>query len=437
MAKILIIDDEQSIRETLDMYFAEKGAQVYSAGTGEKGVALYFENKPDIVILDIRLPDVNGLELLARIRSEGDLTKVIMITAYHDMESTIEAMKQGAFDYIHKPLDADVVDEVVSRALSILDAERETPFLSETPKTPHADVIIGSSDKMRNIFKTIGLLCQNRATVLIQGETGTGKELIARSIHRNSFYGKEPFVTLDCASVVESLMESELFGHSEGAFTGASHTKKGKIELAGSGTLFLDEIGELPYAIQGKLLGFLQRHEYMRVGGQQVLQARCRVIAATNRDLFEMVGKGTFRKDLFYRLRVVTISAPPLRERMEDMHELVEYFLQKINLELGAQVTKLQEGVMERLMTHPWTGNVRELENLLTGALVKTRGSVLLLDDIEDILRMSASDMPPEGIASSLPKMEKEHIQKTLDELGWRRTEAARRLKISLPTPSK
>lgn len=434
MVKILVVDDEVSILETLDMYLTEKGIQVFKAETGEEGFALYCENKPDIVILDIQLPDLNGLDLLARICAEGYLTKVIMITAFHDMETTIEAMKQGAFDYIHKPLDADVVDEVISRALNILSAERETPFLPEKTKTPHEDVIIGSSDEMRKIFKTIGLLCQNRATVLIQGETGTGKELIARSIHRNSFYGKEPFVTLDCSSVVESLMESELFGHAEGAFTGASHTKKGKIELAGNGTLFLDEIGELPFSLQGKLLGFLQRHEYMRVGGQRVLQSRCRVIAATNRDLFTMVGEGTFRKDLFYRLRVVTITVPPLRDRVEDIYDLVEHFLRKINLEVNAEVSKLQDGIMERLMAHPWTGNVRELENVLVEAVVRASGSVLLLAEIDDILETRVPDTKPEDMLSSLPKMEKEHIQKILDELGWRRTEAAKRLKISLPT---
>lgn len=434
MDKILVIDDEISILETLEMYFTEKGAQVFKADTGEKGFSLFCAHRPDIVILDIHLPDGNGLDLLSRMRAEGILTKIIMITAYHDMETTISAMKQGAFDYIHKPLDADVVEEVINRALNILEAERQTPVPAVQSRAPASDVIIGSSDLMRKIFKTIGLLCQNRATVLIQGETGTGKELIARMIHRNSLYGKEPFVTLDCSSVVESLLESELFGHVEGAFTGARHTKKGKIEMAGSGTLFLDEIGELPYHIQGKLLGFLQRHEYMRVGGQELLQSRCRIIAATNRDLFDMVGQKKFRQDLFYRLRVVIIQVPPLRERLSDIADLVNYFLWKINSELDSDVSKLQEGVIERLMDHPWTGNVRELENVMVEAMVRAQGSVLLLDDIEDILSANTGSGAPEMTHHSLPNMEKEHIQKILDDLGWRRAEAARRLKISLPT---
>jgi two-component system response regulator AtoC len=434
MIKILVVDDEISILETLEMYFTEKGICVFKADTGEKGFALFCEHRPDIVILDIHLPDGNGLDLLSRMRAEGILAKIIMITAYHDMETTIGAMKQGAFDYIHKPLDADVVEEVITRALSILEAEKETPVPATRPKAPASDVIIGSSDQMRKIFKTIGLLCQNRATVLIQGETGTGKELIARMIHRNSFHGKEPFVTMDGSSVVESLLESELFGHVEGAFTGARHTKRGKIELAGNGTLFLDEIGELPYHVQGKLLGFLQRHEYMRVGGQDLLKARCRIIAATNRDLFDMVQHKKFRQDLFYRLRVVIIQVPPLRERLSDISDLVTYFLQKINSDLDADVTKLQEGIMNRFMDHPWTGNVRELENVLVEAVVRARGSVVLLEDIEAILSVDRLSATSQMAPHSLPTMEKEHIQKTLDDLGWRRAEASRRLKISLPT---
>lgn len=432
--KILVVDDEISILETLEMYFSERGAQVYKADKGEKGFALFCEHKPDIVILDIHLPDCSGLDLLNRIRSEGCLTKVIMITAYHDMDTTIQAMKNGAYDYIHKPLDADVVDEVINRAISVLEAEIETPIPDTGSSKTNAEVIIGSSDEMRKIFKTIGLVCQNRATVLIQGETGTGKELIARMIHRNSLYNQEPFITMDCSAVVETLIESELFGHVEGAFTGARHTKKGKIELAGNGTLFLDEIGELPYHVQGKLLGFLQRHEYMRVGGQEILKARCRIIAATNRDLFSMVNRNQFRQDLFYRLRVVIIQVPPLRDRLADIQDLVNHFLRKINLEMSTDVSKLQDGVIDRLKAHPWTGNIRELENMLTEAVVRARGSVLLLDEIEDILSANRIESGVDPRADSLPNMEKEHIQKTLDKLGWRRTEAARQLKITLPT---
>ena len=296
------------------------------------------------------------------------------------------------------------------------------------------DVIIGKSDKMRRIFKMIGLVCQNRATVLIEGETGTGKELIARTIHRNCRFNKEPFITMDCSSTVETLLESELFGHEKGAFTGATTTKQGKIELAGKGTLFLDELGELPARLQSKFLGFLQRREFTRVGGNEILKSRCRIIGATNRGLTAMVRKKEFKEDLYYRLRVVTLQVPPLRERLSDIPSLIKHFLQKINHELNTEVSKLQQGLIERLMLHPWTGNVRELENCLVEAVVRARGNVILLEDMEDILNTDAC-LDSGGLSGySLLRMEKEHIEKTLRLLGWNRTKAAQAMGISLPT---
>jgi DNA-binding NtrC family response regulator len=434
MGKILVIDDERSILETLEMFLSEKGHQVYKANTGEKGMALYHRHQPELVILDIRLPDRNGMELLRQIKERENPPKVIMITAFQDMETTIDAMKLGAYDYIHKPLDADKMEKAVKRALHTLKIDRETPPAEALPKPPNADVIIGRSEQMRNIFKMIGLLSQNRAPVLIQGQTGTGKELIARVIHRNSLFDKEPFVTFDCSAMVASLMESELFGHEKGAFTGAALTQKGKIELAGSGTLFLDEIGELPLSLQGKFLGFLQRHEYMRVGGHKPLEARCRIVAATNRDLAAMVQQRTFRRDLFYRLKVVTIHAPPLQERLTDIPDLVEHFLRKINWELGTNISNLQKGIMERLADHPWPGNVRELENVLVEAVVRSRGRVILLEEIENILSSNPQAARTGLSTYSLPHMESEHIRQTLDQLGWNRSETAKVLGISLPT---
>jgi two-component system response regulator AtoC len=434
MTKILIVDDEQSILETLEMFLGEKGHDIYTASTGERGFALYNQHEPEVVILDIRLPDHNGLDILSQIQKDSFHTKVIMITAFQDMETTIEAMKRGAYDYIHKPLDADEVEKSVNRAIRILRVDQETPILGELDTPPDHEVIIGKSGNMRGIFKMIGLLCQNRATVLIQGETGTGKELIAQVIHRNSLFDKEPFVTLDCSTVVETLIESELFGHEKGAFTGAHQTKKGKIELAGKGTLFLDEVGELPLNLQGKFLGFLQRREFMRVGGRETLKSRCRIIAATNRELAMMVRDGKFKEDLYYRLKVVTIHVPPLRERISDIPDLVNHFLQKINFELGTEVSKLQRGVMDRLMAHPWTGNVRELENALVEAIVRARSNVILLEDMETILNANQA-LSSRGLASySLPEIEKEHIQHTLSQVYWNRTKAAQILGISLPT---
>jgi two-component system response regulator AtoC len=434
MGKILIVDDEHSILESLEMFLGEKGHTVYTASSGLDGFEKFNREKPDVMVLDIRLPDLNGLEVLDRVQENGCGTKVIMMTAFHDMETTIQAMKRGAYDYIHKPLDADEVEKSVNRALRILEVDRESPVLKKAKSPRNQEVIIGKSETMRDIFKMIGLLCQNRATVLIQGETGTGKELIARVIHANSPFSDEPFITLDCAAVVQNLLESELFGHEAGAFTGATHRKKGKIELAGSGTLFLDEVGELPPGLQGKFLGFLQRREYTRVGGQEPLLSRCRIVAATNRDLSDMARRGEFREDLFFRLRVVTLQVPSLRERLSDIPELVNHFLHKINMELGTEVNKLQTGVIDRLMAHHWKGNVRDLENVLVEAVVRARGRVLLLDEIERTL--SLNEPPPSAGPSSfsLNGIEKEHIQNTLSQLGWNRTRTAQALGISMPT---
>jgi two-component system response regulator AtoC len=434
MSKILVVDDEYSIRETLAMFLREKGHEFYGAASGEEGLTLFDSRNPEVVILDIRLPDQSGLEVLSQMQSRDNLAKVIMITAFQDMDTTIQAMKRGAYDYIHKPLDADEIEKAVNGALHILELDREASLTREKWKPLNREVIIGKSKEMRDIFKMIGLLCQNRATVLIEGETGTGKELIARMIHQNRACAKEPFIPLDCSAVVETLLESELFGHEKGAFTGADCTKRGKIELAGGGTLFLDEVGELPLSLQGKFLGFLQRREYMRVGGQQVLQSRCHIIAATNRDLAALVQQGKFREDLYFRLNVVTINVPSLRERISDIPYLARHFLRKINMELGTDVSKLHHGVLKCLSLHPWKGNVRELENVLVEAVVRARGKVILAEEIEKILNKNHSFSMASSSNYSLPVMEREQIQKTLSHVSWNRTAAARLLGISLPT---
>ena len=433
MSRILVVDDERSILESLEMFLGEKHHNVLMADTAKEGLTLFYRHEPEVVILDIRLPDRDGLDVLKEIQACEVRSKVIMITAFHDMESTIQAMKNGAYDYLHKPFDPDDVEKAVNRALDILEVDRETPRGNGLEHPPTQEILVGNSEKMREIFKMIGLLCQNRTTVCIQGETGTGKELAARVLHRNSPFCQEPFVTLDCSAVVENLMESELFGHEQGAFTGATRTKRGKIELAGNGTLLLDEVGELPLGLQGKFLGFLERREYMRVGGQETLKSKCRIIAATNRDLSAQVQNGLFKEDLYFRLSVVNMFVPPLRERFCDIPDLVDYFLQKINKELETEVTKLQRGVMERLTDHPWDGNVRELKNVLVAAVVRARGNVILLEEIEEILHSQPS--PSGSITTySLPQVEKQHIENTLTYSGWNRTRSAKMLGISLPT---
>ena len=435
MANILIIDDEHSILQALEIFLNRKGHRTYSAPNGTKGLALFSRHCPDIVILDIRLPDQDGLEILHHIRQKNCLAKVIMITAFQDMETTIQAMKDGAFDYIHKPLDIKKIGKTIDQALEVLKIEQGTSQILPSKQSEELNVIVGKSEKIGVMFKKIGMLCQNRIPVLIQGETGSGKELVARMIHKNSPYKDEPFVIMDCSTVVETLIESELFGYEKGAFTGANRTSAGKIEVAGKGTLFLDEIGELPLNVQGKFLGFLQRQEYMRVGGHQMLQAQCRIVAATNRNLAEMVQQGMFKEDLYYRLKVVTLHVPPLRERLSDLSLLVNHFLQKIHIKFGTNVLKLQDGVIARLLLHPWVGNIRELENTLVEAVVRARGQVILLEDIDKILTgQDEFQASPPLAPDSQKNLEKNRIEKTLEEVGWNRSEAARRLGVSRPT---
>ncbi len=434
MARILLVDDEYSILEPLSEFLRERGHTIYQASTGSDGVKLFYEQRPDIIFLDVRLPDRDGLEILAQITEEGLPVKIIIMSAYQDMESTIWAMKHGAFDYIHKPWNGHDVEKTVEKAWQILQAEQDIPQLQVIGRLPDPDVIIGQDDNMLDMFKTIGLVCQNRAPLLIQGETGTGKELVAKIIHRNSSYHQDPFVIMDCSATVENLIESELFGYEKGAFTGANQTHKGKIEAAGHGTLFLDEIGELPVTVQGKFLGFLQRNEYMRVGGHQMLAASCRIIAATNRNLAGMVQTGQFKEDLYYRLNVISITVPPLRERPSDIPLLVHHILQKINAKLGTDISKLQDSAIERLMAHPWTGNVRELENTLVEAAVRAHGKVILLEDVETILSKTEPQHEDTLPSAALTSMEKDHIEKILIEEDWNQTHAARRLGISRPT---
>ena len=435
MARILVIDDEPSILESLNMFLTEKGHTVFTAQTGATGLELFLDKSFHVVIMDIRLPDGSGLDILQTMIEKKSASKIIMITAFQDMETTIVAIKRGAFDYIHKPLDVVKIEKAVNRAINILEIDRDTPSLEPAKKEPaNPWVIIGKSEKMRKIFKMMGLVCTSRVNVLLQGETGTGKELIARVIHLNSSFKDDPFVVFDCSAVVGTLLESELFGHEKGAFTGADTLTRGKIEQAENGTLFIDEIAQLPLSIQGTLLGFLQRREYTRVGGSSTLKSRCRIIAACNCDLAERVNKGLFKEDLFYRLKVFMIEVPPLKQRPMDIPLLVEHFLSKINRELGTIVTKLQNGVMEILIGHPWKGNVRELENTIAQALVGCRGNVLLKDDIDKLLNVK-NKLPQMGLDSySLANVEKIHIIRTLSHLQWNKTKTARMLGITLPT---
>ena len=438
MKRVLVIDDEASIRESLEMFLHEKGLEVLSAADGHQGLELWRRQRPQVVVLDIRLPDISGLEVLKRISAADPEAKVIMITAFHDMETTIEAMRQGAYDYIHKPLDVDELDQSLSRALYITEAARKTrPILGDEvvgEDDGRAERIIGRTPPMREIFKTIGLLARNRATVLIEGETGTGKELIARVIHQASDAAEEPFVTVDCTTLVDNLLESELFGHERGAFTGAVQAKPGRLELAGEGTIFFDEVGDLPLPLQAKLLRFLEYRQFTRLGGTRMLRSRARIIAASNADLEELTRQGRFRQDLLFRLKVINIRVPPLRQRLDDLPQLVQHFLARINRELNTRVTRVEERALQVMATHHWPGNVRELKNLLTKAALESRGSVLMAESIQGLLAGSHQEPPAAVGLQTLDEIERQHIIKAMSHTGWNLSAAARALGLSRPT---
>jgi two-component system response regulator AtoC len=383
----------------------------------------FVETSPDVVILDISLPDIDGFTVLEDLREDDENVKVIMVTADHDMETTINAMKSGAFDYISKPLNMDELRTAVRKALRASQMEKKVDgLLLKPPLRFKAGDIIGRGKEMSDIFKTIGVVYQSKTTVLIQGESGTGKELIAKVIHRNTS-PNEPYVAVNCSAIVETLLESELFGHEKGSFTGAVSRKLGKFELARYGTVFLDEISEMSLNLQAKLLRVLQEMEFERVGGKDRVKVNARIIAATNRNLKSLVEEGKFRDDLYYRLYVVSINIPPLRERKEDIAPLVDYLLAKINLDLNKQILGVSDDVMEVFLKYSWPGNIRELENLLVSAIVIAKGQILIREDffefVEGIQKnkteASSNDTVTEsGRTPTLDEVEETYIRKVI-----------------------
>ena len=409
--KILIIDDDMSQLELLDIFLTGKGYTVACAPSISEGLNLIAVFKPDTLILDVRLPDGDGLELLRNLRDKDKEIKSIIITAYHDMETTVKAMKIGAFEYITKPIDVNVLEIAVQRLFEPV--ESKEPDNHKFKKSlQQRGPIIGNSSSMKEIFKSVGMLSENHVTVLIEGETGTGKELIAKAIHSYSTYSNQPFIAVNCSAIVGTLLESELFGHEKGAFTGALFTKKGKFELAKNGTLFLDEVAEIPLELQAKLLRVLQEREFERVGGEMTHKSKARVIAATNRNLEEMVHKNNFREDLYYRLSVARIYVPPLRDRKEDIIPLIEHLLKKINIELGKNIIKLEKHAVMRIIEYSWPGNVRQLENILTSAAIATHGGVILDETISAFLRKKTAQKMGEENLLSLEEVERDHILK-------------------------
>lgn len=446
MAKILVIDDDRSICESLELYLSEEGYEVHTAVTGTDGLNKFVQVQPDLVILDIRLPDIDGFTVLEELRDDDEDVKVIMITAFHDMDTTIRAMKAGAYDYIHKPINIDELEVSLQKALRTLETEKKIGgLLTESSRDYKVGDIIGSTRAMRDIFKTIGVVSQSRATVLIQGESGTGKELIAKVIHNNTAKN-EPYIAVNCSAIVETLLESELFGHEKGSFTGAIGRKLGKFELAGTGTVFLDEISEMSVNLQAKLLRVLQEMEFERVGGKERVKVRARIIAATNRDLKALVKEGKFRDDLYYRLNIVTITLPPLRDRREDVPVLVDFLVKKINKDLHKNIAGVSQEMMDVFMQYRWPGNIRELENLLVRAAVIAHGQILGKVDFPDLLGGSQGEAAGEEGAAAKPGMdasgrlltldevEERHIRLVISKIGRNKGEICEALGISRPT---
>ncbi len=439
MDRILIVDDDRSIRELLSMHLEERGFGVDSVATGAEGFQMAERSPPSAIVLDMRLPDASGIDLIPELRKRAAEAPVLMITAHHDMATTILAMKAGAFDYIHKPIDIQAFDAALDRALEVRRLSRGAEYLSvEENRAFKIDDIVGASPAMQQLFKDVGRVAASRATVLIQGESGTGKELIARVIHSYSAPQK-PFIAINCSAIVDTLLESELFGHEKGAFTGALQAKPGKFELAEDGSLFLDEIGDLSQNLQAKLLRVLQEREVERVGGVRRIPIRARILAATHRTLAEEVKAGRFREDLYQRLKVVTLDLPPLRERPEDVPVLVEHLLMKINQRLHKNLRRVPREVIKKLQKRDWPGNVRELENVLMRAAVMSQGDLLLEEHLVEpkaAVRPYAPPQPPDvdERVPTLDEVERNHIVRVWALTGGHRGKTCQILGISRPT---
>ena len=435
--RILVVDDEPNARAALRTILAEEGYELAEATDGAEALAVLPAFAPDLVLCDVRMPRMDGLTLLARAREQGSDAVFVMMTAFAAVESAVEAMRAGAENYLIKPLNVSAVLVFLEKALEKRRLARETRELRERVRDRYRrEGMVGDAPELQAVYGVIRQAAATRATVLVLGESGTGKELIAQALHEQSPRKDRPFIRVACAALSETLLESELFGHERGAFTGAVARKEGRFERADGGTLFLDEIGEISPATQVKLLRVLQQRELERVGGTQTLSVDVRVVAATNRDLAVEVKAGRFREDLYYRLNVVSVTLPPLRQRKGDIPALVSHFLEKYGKAYDKQFTGFAPGMMNVLLAHDWPGNVRELENAIERAIVLAKGSELTADDLPPALR---GPRPTHDAASLIPgatmqQIEREAILRTLELVGGSTTRAAELLGISVRT---
>ena len=431
MPRILVVDDEKAMRESLNDWLKEDGYQVGLAESGNKAIDMARNDPWEVILLDLKMPGMNGLETLKKLKEVRPDAEILMMTAYATVDTAVQAMKEGAFDYLVKPFDPDEVEMLIQKIVAHRDLVLENILLrKKLEETYQFDEIIGKSDVMQEVFELITRVAPTDSTVLITGESGTGKELIARAIHGNSNRCYMPFIAVSCGALPDSLLESELFGYEKGAFTGAEHTKKGRFEMAHKGTLFLDEIGDISLKTQVDLLRVLQQKEVQRLGGEDVVEVDVRIIAATNSDLSRAIREDRFREDLYYRLNVIAVKVPPLRERKEDIPLLADAFLRKYCLEMNKEERRIGRSALKLLMDYDWPGNVRELENIIERALVIGQAAEISPDD----LPFSSKELGPDAFPKSLKMMEKIHIQRILEATGWNITRAARDLGIDRQT---
>jgi len=445
-AHILIVDDDLSMRQLLEYMLTREGYQITCAESGRKAVALVGQNSYDLLLCDIRLGDISGIEVLRACKKDHPGTVVIMISAYASTETAVEAMNEGAYDYVPKPFNNDELTETVAKALKLRTVEQEKELLDgELRRSLNFGMIVGSSPSMQHIYRMIQQVSRTKTNVLITGESGTGKELIAKAVHKESERRDQPFVAINCGGIPETLMESELFGHKKGSFTGATQDKPGLFQEAHRGTIFLDEIGELSLPIQVKLLRAVQEKMIRPVGGTEDLPVDIRILSATNKQLEKEVIAGKFREDLFYRLNVIEIKVPPLRERKADLRALAQHFLEKYSHEMKKEISKLSSYALDLMLKYDFPGNVRELENLMERSVALSTTNIILPDSlalavhkrrwIEGIKdRRFDLDEVPMGVSldSILEEIERAYLKKALDCSNGNKNKAAELLGLSL-----
>lgn len=431
--KILVVDDEKIVRESLFHWFQEEGYQVETAEDGETALRIFDKNKFDLLLVDMKMPGMSGLELLSKVKEIDKDTIVILITAFASVPTAIKALKDGAYDYVTKPVDPDELEHLVKKALEQKSLRVENEQLKGSiDEIIKPDNLIGESAQMKKIYELIHTVAPTDTTVMIRGESGTGKELVAKAIHINSRRKYFPIIPVNCGALAESILESELFGHEKGAFTGAQFKRKGKFEMADGGTIFLDEIGSVTPKMQVELLRVIESKQFSRVGGNQIIKSDFRVIIATNEPLEDLVKQGKFREDLYYRLNVFSIVIPPLRERTGDIPVLAFYFLNNFCTAMNKNIKNISPDAMEFLTKYEWPGNVRELENAIERAVVVGKGDTIKVDDLP--FHVSSSQSATSDGDNSMTAMEKKHISRVLNENNWNISKSALALEIDRVT---